>query len=201
MSLLKKPIGRKDWLISASRFQADCRLLLSSNIYIYSPFPPLPLPTLPPPPPLPVPNKPHGFCRDVKYHVYLLTYAILNHESMCKKDRQQSPGEIKRREVSWTLSKSWTIICRSRRDQEEGGELDPLEELDYHLQVQARSRGGRWSAGPSREPRKDQEQERGAGLRKLNNPLLQFFLTSCATDIVLVTLPRTVVETAISEVH
>ena len=68
---------------------------------------------------------------------------------MCKKDRQQSPGEIKRREVSWTLSKNWTIICGSRRDQEEGGELDSLEELDYHLRVQARSRGGR-RAGLSR---------------------------------------------------
>ena len=32
------------------------------------------------------------------------------------------PGEIKRREVSWTLRKK----------------------LDFHLQVQARSRGGQW---------------------------------------------------------
>ena len=45
--------------------------------------------------------------------------------------------------MSWTLTKSWTIICESRRDQEEGGELDSHEELDYHLRVQARSRGGR----------------------------------------------------------
>ena len=44
-----------------------------------------------------------------------------------------SPGEIKRREVSWTLTKK----------------------LNFHLQVQVRSRGGRW-AGPSGEPRRDQ---------------------------------------------
>ena len=44
----------------------------------------------------------------------------------------------------WTLTKSWTTICGSRRDQKEGGELDSHEELDYHLRVQARSREGRW---------------------------------------------------------
>ena len=32
----------------------------------------------------------------------------------------------------------------SRWDQEEGGELGSHEELNYHLRVQARSRGGRW---------------------------------------------------------
>ena len=35
-------------------------------------------------------------------------------------------------------------VQESRRDQEEGGELDSYEELDNHLRVQARSRGGRW---------------------------------------------------------
>ena len=67
---------------------------------------------------------------DVKHHVCLLTV-------------KQSPGEIKRREVSWTLRKSWTIGCGSRRDQEEGGALDSQEELDNNLRVQARSKGGR----------------------------------------------------------
>ena len=54
----------------------------------------------------------------------------------------KSPGEIKRREVSWTLTKSWTVIklCGSRRDQEEGG-----------------------GAGSSREPGGDQEHRGGAG--------------------------------------
>ena len=72
----------------------------------------------------------------------------------------QSPGEIKRREVSWNLTKK-TLICGSRRDQEEGGELDSHEEdsfagpgeikrrevswtltkkLDSHLRVQARKK-------------------------------------------------------------
>ena len=109
----------------------------------------------------------------------------------------------------WTLVKSWTIIYGSRRDQEEGGgdglswragqsftgpgeikrrevELDSHEELDNHLRVQARSRGGRWrwtlvkswtiicgagrdqeeggGAWPAREPRRDQEQGGRAGL-------------------------------------
>ena len=86
---------------------------------------------------------------------------------------KQSPGEIKRREVSWTLTKSWTIICGSRRDQEEGRD-----------------------AGPSREPRRDQEQGGGAGLRKLDYTLLQLFLSRCATDIVFVTLLRKATETA-----
>ena len=39
------------------------------------------------------------------------------------------PGEIKRREASWTLTKSWTIICGSGRDPEEGGEMDSQEEV------------------------------------------------------------------------
>ena len=90
--------------------------------------------------------------------------------------QNQSPGEIKRREVSWTPTKSWTIICGSRRDQEEGG-----------------------GAGPSREPRRDQEQGGGAGLRKSDNRLFKLFLNSCATDTVSVTLLRTAAETAIAE--
>ena len=56
-------------------------------------------------------------------------------------------------------------------------------------------------AGPSREPRRDQEPGDGAGLGKLDNLLLQLFLNSCFTDTVCVTLFRTAVETAISEVH
>ena len=45
--------------------------------------------------------------------------------------------------MNWTLMKSWTISCVSRRDQEERGELDSHEELDNQLRVQARSRGAR----------------------------------------------------------
>ena len=72
--------------------------------------------------------------------------------------------------------------------------------LDLLLRVQARSRGGReGGAGPSRESRRAQEQGGGARLRKLDNFLLQLFLSSCATDIVLVTAPLcTAVEAAIA---
>ena len=49
--------------------------------------------------------------------------------------------------------------------------------------------------------RRDQEEGGGAGLRKLDSPLLELFHNSCATDIVFVTLLRTAVETVISEVH
>ena len=79
----------------------------------------------------------------------------------------QSPGEMKRREVSWTSHEEVRLpFAGPGRDQEEGGELDSHEEvklpfagpgeikrrevcwtltkrLDFLLRVQARSRGGR----------------------------------------------------------
>ena len=48
-----------------------------------------------------------------------------------------------------------------------------------------------------REPRRDHEQGGGAGLRKLDFFLFGLFLNSSATDIALVTLPSSAVETAI----
>ena len=97
------------------------------------------------------------------------------------------------------------FLQESRRDQEEGGELDCQEspgeiksrEVSWTVKrVQARSRGGRW-AGLSREPRRDQEQGGGAGLRKLD-----FFCFSCSSTAVLWTLSlwllRTAVETAVA---
>ena len=54
-----------------------------------------------------------------------------------------SPGEIKRREVSWTLTKQLDAFAESRRDQEEGGELDSNKAVRCFCRVQARSRGGR----------------------------------------------------------
>ena len=54
--------------------------------------------------------------------------------------------------------------------------------------------GGRASYWSSR---RDQEEEGGAGLRKLDFFRFGWFLNSSATDIVLVTLPCTAVETAI----
>ena len=94
---------------------------------------------------------------DVKHHVYL--------PSTTESGRNQEGGG------EWTLTKSWTIICGSRRDQEEGG-----------------------GAEPSTEPRRDQEEGGGAGLRKLDYLLLQLFLNSCVTNTVIVTLLHTAVE-------
>ena len=76
---------------------------------------------------------------------------------------------------------------------------------------QVRSRAGSWSWTLSPEeimsreveldpqPRRDHEQGGGAGLRKLDFFCLRLFLNSSATDIVLVTLPSTAVETAIAQ--
>ena len=83
---------------------------------------------------------------------------------------------------------------KPRRDQELGGGAGPSRKPRRDQEL-----GG--GAGPSKEPRRDQELGGGAGLGKLDNLLLQLFLNSCSTDIVLVTLLRTAVETAISEVH
>ena len=49
------------------------------------------------------------------------------------------------------------------------------------------------------QPKRDHEQGGGAGLRKLDFFRFGFFLTSSATDIVLVTLPSTPVERAIAQ--
>ena len=76
----------------------------------------------------------------------------------------QSPGEIKRMEVSWTLTKK----------------------LYFHLRVQARSRGGRW-CWTLKKAQKRSRAGGGAGLRKLDCLLLHLFLNSFATDIVFVT--------------
>ena len=50
---------------------------------------------------------------------------------------------------------------------------------------------------PQESPGDIKSREVESGLRKQDNPLLQLFLNSCATDIVFVTLLSTAVETAI----
>ena len=102
-----------------------------------------------------------------------------------KIDSSPSPSEIMRREVSWTLMKKLdsheevkTSICGSRWDQEKGGGAG----LSWTLKrAQERSKAGRWSWAQK------------AGLL-----LLQLFISSCATVLVLVTLLHTAVETAIA---
>ena len=67
-------------------------------------------------------------------------------------------------------------LSESRRDQEEGGDLDSHEEVRSGLSRRSqtvicgsrRDQGDGGGAGPSREPRIDQEQGGGAGLRKLD---------------------------------
>ena len=51
---------------------------------------------------------------DVKHHVYVLVLA-------------QSPGEIKRREVSWTLTKSWISFAGPGEIKRREVVLDPQE--------------------------------------------------------------------------
>ena len=86
-------------------------------------------------------------------------------------DPHESPGEIKRREVELDPRESPGEIKRREV------ELDPRE-----------------SPGEI----KSKDVELGSH-RELDNPLLQLFLNSCFSDIV--TLHRTAVETAISEIR
>ena len=87
---------------------------------------------------------------------------------------------------------------QSRRDQEEGGELDSHEEV-RHFCGSRRDEEEGGGAGPSREPRRDPSREVELGSENWTCLLLQLFLNSCATDTVLVTLFRIAVETAIVE--
>ena len=81
------------------------------------------------------------------------------------------------------MTKSRTIICGSRRDEEEGLTEEVLDPQESPGEIKSREV----------EP---------AGLRtELNNLFLQLLLNSCAMDSVFVTLHRTAVETAISGVH
>ena len=73
-------------------------------------------------------------------------------DSFCFRFVTSHSGEDQRAGGGWTLTKSWTIICGSRRDQEEGD-----------------------GAGPSRESRRNQEQGDGAGLRKLYKSAVNLF--------------------------
>ena len=83
----------------------------------------------------------------------------------------QSPGEIKRR----TLTKKLDIFAGP-------GEIKRREVSWTLKRAQKRSRAGRWSWA-----------------QKVGLLLLQLYLHSCATDIVLVTLLRTAVEPAIAQ--
>ena len=90
----------------------------------------------------------------------------------------KSPGEIKRRQVSWTL----------------------MKKLDCHLRVQARSRGGRWCWTLKRA----QERSRAREVELGSESWTCLLLLSCFSAAVLrtlylsVSLLRTAVQTAIA---
>ena len=86
----------------------------------------------------------------------------------------QSPGEIKRREVSWTLTKKLDTFA-------DPGEIKRREVV----------------LDPQVSPEEIKSREVELGL-KVGLLLPQLFLNSGATDIVFVTLFRTAVETAIA---
>ena len=88
----------------------------------------------------------------------------------------QSPGEIKRREASWTLTKK----------------------LDFHSRVQARSRGGRWCWTLKLAQRRSRAGRCSCMGLRVGLPLLQLFPNGGATDIDFVTLFCIAVGTAIA---
>ena len=53
------------------------------------------------------------------------------------------PGEIKRREVSWTLTKKLDTFAGPGEIKRREVSWTLTKKLDFHLRVQARSRGGR----------------------------------------------------------
>ena len=145
-------------------------------------------------------------------------------------DPQESPGQIKRREVERDESPSQE---NPRKIKSREVELDPQDIKKAHRDQQ---QGG--GTGPSREPRPDQEEGGGAGLSREpredqalkggagpshhqespgkikseevelgplescpDSPLLQLFLNSCFSDTVFVTLLHAAVKTTISKVH
>ena len=91
-----------------------------------------------------------------------------------RRDQEEGGGLDSHEEV--------THFCGSRRDQEEGGELDSREEVRLSF------------AGPGEIKSREAE----LGSESWTCLLLRLFLSSSATDIVLVSLLRTAVETAIA---
>ena len=78
------------------------------------------------------------------------------------------------------------VQARSRGGRSAGLPEEVRQKLDFYLRIQARSREGRWYWTLKRA----QERSRRSWVQKGGLLLLQFFLNSCATDIVLVTAPH-----------
>ena len=74
-----------------------------------------------------------------------------------------SDGKLLRKEAGLKAQRGSLYFTESRRDQEEGGELDSHEEVRRFCGSRRdQEEGG--GAGPTRQPRRDQEQGGGAGL-------------------------------------
>ena len=87
----------------------------------------------------------------------------------------------------------------SRRDQEEGGELDSQEEVRLSFAGPGEIKRREVVLDLQDSPEEIKRREADLGSESWTCLLLQLFLNSSATDIVLVTLLRTAVETAIAE--
>ena len=94
---------------------------------------------------------------------------------------------------------STAVFCRaeSRRDQEEGGELDSQEEIRLICESRPdQEEGG--DAGPLESPEEIKSRDVELGSQSWTCLLRQLVLDSSATDTVPVTLLRIAVETAIT---
>ena len=88
------------------------------------------------------------------------------------------------------------VLSESRRDQEEGGELDSHAEVRL-ICGSRRDQDDGSGAGPSSSAQKRSRAGRWSWAQKVGLRLLRLFLSSNATDIVFVTLLRTAVETVL----
>ena len=90
-------------------------------------------------------------------------------------------------------------FCGSSRDQEEGGELDSHEEVRVSFAGPGEIKRREVVLDPQESPEEIKSREVELGSECWTCLLLHFFPNSSATHIVLVTLLRTAVETAIEE--
>ena len=133
-----------------------------------------------------VPNKPDSLCgrkATLKKNVAL---------SESRRDQEQGGGA--------------GLSRKPRRDQEQGGGAGLSGEIksrEVELDSQERSRAGRWSWTLKRTQERSRTGRRSWALVVgwFNCLAAELFLNCCISDTVFVTLLRTALETAISEVH
>ena len=109
----------------------------------------------------------------------------------------RDPGTCENRETGPNIT-LLPPVAESRRDQEEGGELDSHEEARLSFASPGEIKRMEGVLDPQESPEKIKSRQVELGSESWTCLLLQLFLNSSATDIVLVTLLRTAVETAIA---